>query len=99
MIRVTLISAAALAGAMGASAGEKVTFADVDTNADGAISATEFIAHKTADGKHTEAEAATKFEEIAGADGQISEADWDAAMEEYRAKKEDKAEKTGDESW
>lgn len=96
MIRVTLISAAAFVGAMGASAGEKVTFADVDTNADGMISATEFTAHKTADGKHTAEEAAAKFEEIAGADGQISEEDWDAAMAEY---KEDKAEKTGDTSW
>jgi hypothetical protein len=99
MIRVTLISAAALAGAMGASAGEKVTFADVDTNADGTISATEFTAHKTADGKHTEAEAAAKFEKIAGMDGQISEADWDAAMEEYRDKKEDKADKADGASW
>lgn len=99
MIRVTLISAAAFVGAMGASAGEKVTFAEVDTNADGAISATEFIAHKTADGKHTEAEAATKFETIAGTDGQISEADWDTAMEEYRDKKEDKAETKDGDSW
>ena len=99
MIRVTLISAAALAGAMGASAGEKVTFADVDTNADGTISATEFTAHKTADGKHTEAEAAVKFEKIAGVDGQISEEDWDAAMEEYRQKKDEKSDATDGTSW
>ena len=91
MIRVTLISAAAFVGAMSAQAGEKATFADVDANSDGAISATEFIAHKTADGEHTQAEAALKFEEVAGTDGQISEADWDAAMEEYRDKKKDKA--------
>ncbi len=96
MIRVTLISAAALAGAMGASAGEKTTFADVDTNADGVISASEFIAHKTADGKYTEAEAAEKFEEKAGQDGQITEADWDAMKAEYKA---EKAEKSGDQNW
>lgn len=99
MIRVTLISAAALAGAMSAQAGEKTTFADVDTNADGVISATEFIAHKTADGKHTEEEATAKFETVAGIDGQISEEDWDAAMEEYKADKEDKADEAGDTSW
>lgn len=93
MIRVSLISAAALMGAMGASAGEKMTFADVDTNADGVISASEFIAHKTADGKKTEEEAAAKFEEMAGADGQITEADWEAAKAEKAAE-----EGTGD-SW
>ncbi len=91
MIRVTLISAAAFVGAMSAQAGEKATFAEVDANADGFISASEFIAHKTADGKYTAEKAADKFEMIAGDDGQISEADWDAAMEEYREKKEDKA--------
>lgn len=79
MIRFTLISAAALVGAMGAYAGEKSTFAEVDTNADGFISASEFIAHKTADGKLTDAEAATKFEQLAGQDGQISEEEWEAA--------------------
>ena len=96
MIRVTLISAAALVGAMGAYAGEKSTFADVDTNADGVISASEFIAHKTADGKYTEAEAAEKFEEKAGMDGQITEADWEAMKAERKA---DKADKTGDTNW
>ncbi|ABI78735.1 hypothetical protein HNE_1279 [Hyphomonas neptunium ATCC 15444] len=99
MIRVTLISAAALVGAMGAQAGEKVTFAEVDTNADGFISATEFIAHKTADGKVTEEKASAKFESIAGMDGQISEEDWDAAMEEYGDKKEDKTDATGETTW
>ncbi len=96
MIRVTLISAAALVGAMGAYAGEKSTFAEVDTNADGVISASEFIAHKTADGKHTEIEAAAKFEEVAGQDGQISEEDWDAAKAEYE---KDKAAEASDTSW
>ncbi|PKP83274.1 MAG: hypothetical protein CVT79_00175 [Alphaproteobacteria bacterium HGW-Alphaproteobacteria-18] len=99
MIRVTLISAAAFVGAMAAQAGEKVTFAEVDTNADGVISASEFIAHKTADGKYTEAEAAAKFETMAGMDGQITEADWDAAKEEYRDKKDDATDATGDTSW
>lgn len=96
MIRVTLISAAALAGAMGASAGEKTTFADVDTNADGMISASEFIAYKTADGKHTQAEAAESFETAAGQDGQITEEDWEAMKAEYEA---DKAEKSGGKNW
>lgn len=96
MIRVTLISAAAFVGAMSAQAGEKATFAEVDANSDGVITATEFIAHKTADGKKTEAEAAEKFEKMAGASGQITEADWNEAKEEYRDKKKDK---TGDTSW
>ncbi|MFN4184440.1 MAG: hypothetical protein ACK4M6_06610 [Hyphomonas sp.] len=99
MIRVTLISAAAFVGAMSAQAGEKATFAEIDANADGVISASEFIAHKTADGKYTEEKAAAKFEKVAGVDGQITEADWDAAMEEYRDKKEDKSDATGDTSW
>lgn len=96
MIRVTLISAAALVGAMGAYADEKATFAEVDTNADGVISASEFIAHKTADGKYTEAEAAAKFEEKAGMDGQITESDWEAMKAERKA---DKADTTGETSW
>lgn len=96
MIRVTLISAAALVGAMGAYAGEKSTFADVDTNADGVISASEFIAHKTADGKYTEAEAAAKFEEKAGAAGQITEAEWEAMKAERKA---EEADTTGETTW
>jgi len=32
-------------------------------------------------------------------DGQISEADWDAAMEDYRDKKEKKADATDTPSW
>lgn len=96
MIRVTLISAAALVGAMGAYAGEKSTFADLDTNADGYISASEFIAHKTADGKYTQEEATDKFTAIAGDDGQISEEDWNAAMEAAA----DKADTTtGETTW
>lgn len=96
MIRVTLISAAALVGAMGAYADEKTTFADVDTNADGVISASEFIAHKTADGKYTEVEAAAKFEEAAGMDGQITEADWEAMKAERES---DDTDTTGDTNW
>lgn len=99
MIRVTLISAAAFVGAMGAHAGEKATFAEVDANADGVISASEFIAHKTADGKYTEEKAAEKFEAMAGIDGQITEEDWNAAKEEYRDKKDDTSSTTGDTSW
>jgi len=89
MIRITLISAAAFAGAMVAQADEKPLFTDVDTNFDGVITQEEFVAYKTADGSKTEAEAVEKFAEIAGDDGLISLEEWNAAMDAYRDKKAD----------
>lgn len=93
MIRFTLISAAALAGAMAANAGEMPLFSEVDTDYDGVISEAEFVAYKVGKGKHTEEEAAEKFAEIAGDDGVISADEW-AALSERKESKD-----SGDTSW
>jgi len=52
MKRFAIISAVAATGALAASAGEMVAFTDVDANGDGAVSESEFVTYKTADGKH-----------------------------------------------
>lgn len=96
MIRFTLISAAAFAGAMAANAGELPTFSQVDTNYDGVISQDEFVAHKTANGEHTEAEAIDKFTQIAGDDGVISADEWEALGQ---SKDADTATPAEDTSW
>lgn len=93
MIRFTLISAAALAGAMAANAGELPLFSEVDTDYDGVISEAEFVAYKVARGEHTEEEATSKFAEIAGDDGVISADEW-AALGERKETKE-----PGDTTW
>ncbi|MFN4025227.1 MAG: hypothetical protein ACK4MQ_10350 [Hyphomonas sp.] len=93
MIRFSLISAAALAGAMAANAGELPLFSEVDTDFDGVISQAEFVAYKVAGGEYTEEEAAAKFTEIAGDDGVISADEW-AALSERKESKE-----SSDTSW
>ncbi len=81
MTRFALISAAAAFCALGAAAGEDVTFEAVDTNADGFVSESEFVTWKTADSETSPADALVKFIEIdADASGMISEAEMASAM-------------------
>lgn len=89
MIRTTLISAAAFAGAMAAQAGELPAFADVDTNFDGVITQEEFVTYATSTGEHTEGEAVEKFEKIAGDDGVITIEDWTEMAMKYEEKDRD----------
>ncbi len=93
MIRFTLISAAALAGAMAANAGEMPLFSEVDTDYDGVISEAEFVAYKVGTGEYKEEDAAAKFAKIAGDDGEISADEW-AALSERKETKD-----SGDTSW
>lgn len=87
MTRIAILSVLACC-AFGASAGEDVQFKSVDTDADGFVSESEFVAWKTADGKTSPADALVKFIEIdADANGMISEAEMKAAM----AKVDDRA--------
>ncbi len=80
MTRYLILSGLAFC-ALGATAGEAVTFATVDANADGFVSESEFVGWKTADGETSPAEALIKFIEIdADASGMISEAEMEAAM-------------------
>ena len=90
MKRFAFIAAAAATGAFAASAGEMVAFADIDTDADGQVTEAEFTAYKTADGEVTEAEAAEKFAKIdADYDGVVTEAELTAAVEAWKAEKDD----------
>ncbi|MEL7041769.1 MAG: hypothetical protein AAGL90_09600 [Pseudomonadota bacterium] len=80
MTRFALIGVAAFC-AFGASASEDVAFASVDTNADGFVSESEFIAWKTADGTVSTADAVVQFIEIdSDASGLISLAEMEAAL-------------------
>ncbi|MEL6861846.1 MAG: hypothetical protein AAGL11_08410 [Pseudomonadota bacterium] len=80
MTRYLILSSLAFC-ALGANAGEAVTFATVDANADGFVSESEFVGWKTADGETSPAEALVKFIEIdADASGMISESEMNAAM-------------------
>ncbi len=66
--------------ALGANAGENLTFETVDANKDGFVSESEFVSWKTSAGDATPAEALVKFIEIdADASGMISEAEMQAA--------------------
>ena len=81
MFRYTLFGALAVC-ALGASAGEQVSFDTVDTNADGFVSEAEFVAWKTANGDVSPADALVKFIAIdADASGMISESEMQVAME------------------
>ncbi|WP_300376603.1 EF-hand domain-containing protein [Henriciella sp.] len=87
MKRIAIFAAAAATGAFAASAGEMAAFSDIDTDADGMITETEFVAHKTADGEVTEQEASDKFAKIdADFDGSITEAEMTAAKEQWKDK-------------
>lgn len=89
MIRATLISAAAFAGAMAAQAGEMPIFAEVDTNFDGVITQEEFVAYATADGEYTEDKALEKFEKISGDEDVITVEAWTEAALKYEEKKDE----------
>lgn len=89
MIRTTLISAAAFAGALAAQAGDLPAFAEVDTNFDGMISQEEFVAYATVGGEYTEEKAIEKFEKISGDDDMITVEAWTEAAAEYDEKKDE----------
>jgi len=81
MTRVILMAAASAFCLAGAHAGEPVTFSDLDLNADGYVSETEFVGWKTASGEKTETEALEAFGMIdADASGLITSDEMDAAM-------------------
>ncbi len=88
MTRFTLIAAASAFCVLGAQAGEDVSFEDVDTNADGFVTETEFVSWKTASGEVSTSDALTQFIAIdADASGMISPSEMEAAM----AAKDDEA--------
>ena len=88
MTRFALIAAASAFCLLGAQAGEDVSFEDVDTNADGFVTETEFVSWKTASGEVSTSDALTQFIAIdADASGMISPSEMEAAM----AAKEDEA--------
>jgi hypothetical protein len=81
MTRFALIAAASAFCLMGAQAGEDVSFEDVDTNADGFVTETEFVTWKTASGEVSAADALMKFIAIdADGSGMISPSEMEAAM-------------------
>ena len=84
MKRIAIIAAAASAAAFSASAGEMAAFSDIDADASGTVSESEFVAHKTADGKLTVEEASDKFVEIdADADGEVTRDEMEAWKAEW----------------
>lgn len=83
MNRFALIAAASIFCVLGAQAGEDVSFEDVDTNADGFVTETEFVSWKTASGEVSTTEVLTQFIAIdADASGMISPSEMEAAMAE-----------------
>lgn len=73
-------TAAFLGGAAMALAGTPAeTFASMDTDANGLVSETEFVAFATTKGGHSAEEASAKFAKLAGTDGNLSLAELEAA--------------------
>lgn len=73
------VMALGLAGA--ASAGEwSGKFAEMDIDADGAVTAAEFTAHKSAQGDMTQAEIDEAFASLAGTDAVLTLAEYEAYM-------------------
>lgn len=96
MIHRKLISSVGAVAALGAFslayAGSPADyFEKFDTDASGVVTEAEFIAYKTADGKHTAEAAAEKFAKIAGDDGEMTLAELETAMERRHQHHDNKA--------
>ncbi len=86
MRRYCFLSAAAMATALMAHAGELPDFADFDADADGVVSQAEFVAYKTTDGQLSEAEAVAKFIRFdLNGDGELTEPELSKAVEAWRS--------------
>ncbi len=72
-------------------------FERIDTDANGTVSLAEFVAHKTAKGKHTAEQAEVKFASLAGDDGELTFAEFEAAMQ-HRGDHKDCSNKMGSSS-
>ncbi len=65
-------------------------FNKIDADASGMITQAEYVAYKTADGKHSAEEASEKFAAVAGDDGELSLAEFEAAVKKSKKKHGDK---------
>lgn len=61
-------------------------FNKIDADASGMITQAEYVAFKTADGKHSAEEAGEKFAKVAGDDGELSLAEFEGAMKKAKSK-------------
>ncbi len=89
MTKLKIISGATALMALGslslAHAGSPAEyFEKIDADANGIISQAEFVAHKTADGRHSAETAEAKFAEIAGDDGELTLTELEAAMDQHQ---------------
>jgi hypothetical protein len=62
-------------------------FNKIDADASGVITQAEYVAFKTADGKHSAEEAGAKFAKVAGDDGEMTLAEFETAVKASKKKK------------
>jgi Ca2+-binding EF-hand superfamily protein len=91
-VTVGLFAASAFAVAHAGSAADY--FNKIDADSSGMITQAEYVAYKTADGKHSAEKATAKFAKLAGDDGELSLAEFEGAMKKAKSKDGKKKERT-----
>lgn len=82
-IVTTLVTAGFIGGSLAASAGSVAEkFAAMDADANGAVSASEFVTYATSSSDHSATDAQAKFDALAGDDGALSLEELEAAYGE-----------------
>ena len=91
-VTVGLFAASAFAVAHAGSPADY--FNKIDADSSGMITQAEYVAYKTADGKHSAEKATAKFAKLAGDDGELSLAEFEGAMKKAKSKDGKKKERS-----